>query len=513
MELLLDPSAWAGLITLIVLEIVLGIDNLVFVAIIADKLPANQRDKARIIGLVLAMITRLGLLSIISWIVTLTKPLVQYGGFTLSVRDLILIIGGIFLLFKATTELHERLEGHEHQENQGKGNAKFWVVITQIIILDAVFSLDSVITAVGMVDELPIMFAAVIISMMVMIYASKSLTRFVIAHPTIVVLCLSFLMMIGVTLVADGLGFHIPKGYIYAAISFSLLIEVFNQIARRNFIKNQSKRPFRDRTAETILRLIGSNHSEQQEGDSDKTSQEVFAEEERYMINGVLTLASRSLRSIMTPRIEVSWIDCEDSADEIKKQILETPHNIFPVCRGDLDNIIGVVRAKDLLMVVNNKEDVVEFAALHPPIIVPDMIDVINLLPILKKAKGRLVVITNEFDTVQGIATPVDVLEAIAGEFLDEDETSKIVKDGDSWLVKGSTDIHSVMMTLNCDAFFDHDEEYVSLAGFLFARYKRILTIGEVIEFQGLRFEVLEMKDYRIELVRITKIKASSEDE
>ncbi|CAI3953729.1 Hemolysin-related protein [Commensalibacter communis] len=511
MELLLDPSAWMGLITLIVLEIVLGIDNLVFVAIIADKLPFNQRDKARIIGLVLAMVTRLGLLSIVSWIVTLTKPLVSYGGFSLSVRDLILIVGGIFLLFKATMELHERLEGHEHQDNQGKGNAKFWVVIAQIIVLDAVFSLDSVITAVGMVNELAIMMAAVIISMIVMIYASKSLTRFVIAHPTVVVLCLSFLMMIGVSLVADGLGFHIPKGYIYAAISFSLLIEFFNQVARRNFLKNQSKRPFRDRTAEKILGLLGGNGAQRMEGNVEKSLQESFAEEERYMINGVLTLASRSLRSIMTPRIEVSWIDCEDSLEEIKDLIMATPHNIFPVCQGELDKIIGVVRAKDLLMVINDNGNVAEFAAQHPPIIVPDMIDVINLLPILKKAKGRLVVITNEFDTVQGIATPVDVLEAIAGEFPDEDETSKIVKDGDGWLVKGATDIHSVMMTLNCDAFFDHDEEYVSLAGFLFAHHKRILSIGEVIEIQQLKFEVLEVKDYRIELVRITKITETNE--
>ncbi|MDI2112053.1 TerC family protein [Commensalibacter nepenthis] len=506
MELLLDPSAWMGLITLIVLEIVLGIDNLVFVAIVADKLPFNQRDKARIIGLVLAMVTRLGLLSIVSWIVTLTKPLVSYGGFSLSVRDLILIIGGVFLLFKATMELHERLEGHEHQDNQGKGNAKFWVVIVQIIILDAVFSLDSVITAVGMVDELAIMMAAVIISMIVMIYASKSLTKFVIEHPTVVVLCLSFLMMIGVSLVADGVGFHIPKGYIYAAISFSLLIEFFNQVARRNFLKNQSKIPFRDRTAEKILGLLGGNAPRQAAGNTENMLQESFAEEERYMINGVLTLASRSLRSIMTPRIEVSWIDCEDSLEEIKVQIMATPHNIFPVCQGELDKIIGVVRAKDLLMVINENGNVAEFAEQYPPIIVPDMIDVINLLPTLKKAKGRLVIITNEFDTVQGIATPVDVLEAIAGEFPDEDETSKIIKDGDGWLVKGSTDIHSVMMTLNCGAFFDHDEEYVSLAGFLFAHHKRILNVGEVIEIQQLRFKVLEVKDYRIELVRITKI-------
>ncbi|APQ80752.1 Magnesium and cobalt efflux protein CorC [Salmonella enterica subsp. enterica serovar Typhimurium] len=161
MELLMDPSIWVGLLTLVVLEIVLGIDNLVFIAILADKLPPKQRDKARLIGLSLALIMRLALLSIISWLVTLTKPLFTVWDFTFSGRDLIMLLGGIFLLFKATTELHERLENREHDTGHGKGYASFWVVVTQIVILDAVFSLDAVITAVGMVNHLPVMMAAV----------------------------------------------------------------------------------------------------------------------------------------------------------------------------------------------------------------------------------------------------------------------------------------------------------------------------------------------------------------
>lgn len=188
-----------------------GIDNLVFIAILADKLPPKQRDKARLIGLSLALIMRLALLSIISWLVTLTKPLFTVWDFTFSGRDLIMLLGGIFLLFKATTELHERLENREHDTGHGKGYASFWVVVTQIVILDAVFSLDAVITAVGMVNHLPVMMAAVVIAMAVMLLASKPLTRFVNQHPTVVVLCLSFLLMIGLSLVAEGFGFHIPK--------------------------------------------------------------------------------------------------------------------------------------------------------------------------------------------------------------------------------------------------------------------------------------------------------------
>ena len=350
MEFLMDPSIWAGLLTLVVLEIVLGIDNLVFIAILADKLPPKQRDKARLLGLSLALIMRLGLLSLISWMVTLTKPLFTVMDFSFSGRDLIMLFGGIFLLFKATTGLHERLENRDHDSGHGKGYASFWVVVTQIVILDAVFSLDAVITAVGMVNHLPVMMAAVVIAMAVMLLASKPLTRFVNQHPTVVVLCLSFLLMIGLSLVAEGFGFHIPKGYLYAAIGFSIIIEVFNQIARRNFIRHQSTLPLRARTADAILRLMGGKRQANVQHDADNPMpmpipEGAFAEEERYMINGVLTLASRSLRGIMTPRGEISWVDANLGVDEIREQLLSSPHSLFPVCRGELDEIIGIVYA------------------------------------------------------------------------------------------------------------------------------------------------------------------------
>lgn len=340
MEFLMDPSIWVGLLTLVVLEIVLGIDNLVFIAILADKLPPKQRDKARLIGLSLALIMRLGLLSVISWMVTLTKPLFTVMDFTFSGRDLIMLVGGLFLLFKATTELHERLENRQHDDGHGKGYASFWVVVLQIVVLDAVFSLDAVITAVGMVNHLPVMMAAVVIAMAVMLLASKPLTRFVNQHPTVVVLCLSFLLMIGLSLVAEGFGFHIPKGYLYAAIGFSILIELFNQIARRNFIKQQSNQPLRARTADAILRLMGGRRQVNVQADNENRNpvpvpEGAFVEEERYMINGVLSLASRSLRGIMTPRGEISWVDANLSVDEIRQQLLSSPHSLFPVCRGE----------------------------------------------------------------------------------------------------------------------------------------------------------------------------------
>lgn len=211
------------------------------------------------------------------------------------------------------------------------------------------------ITAVGMVNHLPVMMAAVVIAMILMLLASKPLTRFVNQHPTVVVLCLSFLLMIGLSLVAEGFGFHIPKGYLYAAIGFSIIIEFFNQVARRNFVRHQSTLPLRARTADAILRLMGGRKQASVSHDADSPAavpvpEGAFAEEERYMINGVLTLAQRSLRSIMTPRGEISWVDAEQSEDEIRRQLLSSPHSLFPVCRGELDEIIGIVRAKEMLV-------------------------------------------------------------------------------------------------------------------------------------------------------------------
>lgn len=519
MELLMDPSIWAGLLTLVVLEIVLGIDNLVFIAILADKLPPKQRDKARIIGLSLALIMRLGLLSVISWMVTLTAPLFSVWGQTFSGRDLIMLVGGLFLLFKATTELHERLENRQHDSGHGKGYSSFWVVVLQIVVLDAVFSLDAVITAVGMVNDLPVMMAAVIIAMGVMLLASKPLTRFVNQHPTVVVLCLSFLLMIGLSLVAEGFGFHIPKGYLYAAIGFSIIIELFNQIARRNFIRHQSTLPLRARTADAILRLMGNRkpvNTTQEEGHQPTVPvpEGAFVEEERYMINGVLTLASRSLRSIMTPRGEISWVDADLSVDEIRQQLLSSPHSLFPVCRGELDEIVGIVRAKELLVALEAGEDVLVIAAATPAIIVPDTLDPINLLGVLRRARGSFVIVTNEFGVVQGLVTPLDVLEAIAGEFPDADETPEIVADGDGWLVKGTTDLHALQHTLGLDSLLDEDNDYATVAGLVIAVNGQIPAVGETIELPSLQVTITQANGYRIDQVRVVKpVSAHDEEE
>jgi predicted tellurium resistance membrane protein TerC len=259
MALLSDPAAWVALLTLIVLEIVLGIDNLIFIAILSSKLPADQQRLARRLGLSLALIMRIGLLLLIGWIVTLQTPLFDLGisgtpsehgaptfETAFSGRDLILLAGGFFLLWKATKEIHHNIDpepesGALLDPKKGVVQISFSAAIAQIIALDLVFSIDSILTAVGMTDEVPIMIAAVVITVGVMLIAADPLAQFIEKNPTLVMLALAFLVMIGLVLIADGFGFHVPKGYIYAAMAFSVAVELLNIIGRNRRARKLAK--------------------------------------------------------------------------------------------------------------------------------------------------------------------------------------------------------------------------------------------------------------------------------
>lgn len=232
LELFSNSETWVSLVTLTLMEIVLGIDNIVFVSIVVGRLPNAEQSKARNAGLLLALVFRVGFLFTASWIAGLTDPLFSIAGFGLSGRDLIMIGGGLFLLAKSTMEIHAKLEGVEHQTGGGN-KSKFWNVIAQVIVLDVVFSIDSVITAVGLAPHLIIMVTAVVISLLVMLAFAKSVSDFVHQHPTVKMLALSFLLMIGLVLFAEGMHAHVPKGYVYFAMAFSLLVEVLNMKMRK----------------------------------------------------------------------------------------------------------------------------------------------------------------------------------------------------------------------------------------------------------------------------------------
>ncbi|MFF7708926.1 TerC family protein [Pseudomonas sp. NPDC007930] len=243
LELAASPAAWAALATLVAMEIVLGIDNLIFISILTNKLPAQFRTKARRIGISMALVLRLALLSTVAFIVTLTEPVFEVAGQAFSWKDMILIAGGLFLVWKATTEIHHSVDPVSKQEDTASGQIAigFTAAIAQILMLDLVFSIDSIVTAVGMTQHLPIMVIAVIAAVLVMLLASEPLARFINDNPTVVMLALGFLIMIGMTLIAEGFGAHVPKGYIYTAMAFSAAIECLNIWARKARVKREAQ--------------------------------------------------------------------------------------------------------------------------------------------------------------------------------------------------------------------------------------------------------------------------------
>lgn len=521
MEWLLELNTWAGFVTLVALEVVLGIDNLIFIAILADKLPASQREKARMLGLGVALAMRLALLAGLGWLFSLNTPWMTIGQAAFTGRDIIFIFGGFFLVLKGTIELHERMEGQSRLQSGLRLHAGFWVIVAQILVLDALFSLDSVITAIGMVDRIEIMMAAVTLAIVIMLVAAGPLTRFITAHPTVVILCLGFLLMVGFALIVEGFGYHVPKGYLYAAIAFSIIIETLNQLARRNIRRMEARRPMRERTAEGILRMLGkqptaahdTNVPEPAPAHTD--NDQPFGIEERNMVSGVLRLANRSIQSIMTPRADISWIDLDNDCETIRHQVNTTPHGFFLVCLHSLDNIIGIGRAKDIMADILQHHAIQE-TTVRPPILVHQTIAPLELMETLRAAHGQLVVVVDEFGAVEGLVTPMDLFEAIAGDFPDEDETADIIAtEPGRWMVDGSTDLLHLEQTLNLSGLQDDEDDFSTLAGFLLHRFGRLPQTGDHLLYESaggkLRLEILEMDGRRIAKVLLEQIEADTD--
>lgn len=515
MEWIADPTAWLGLLTLIVLELVLGIDNLVFIAILADKLPPEQRDRARVIGLSLALIMRLGLLASISWMVTLTQPLFEIFQHSFSGRDLIMLFGGVFLLFKATMELHERLEGHVAERTSNSTYSRFWPIVAQIVVLDAVFSLDAVITAVGMVEHLAIMMIAVLISIGLMIIASKPLTRFVNAHPTVIMLCLGFLMMIGFSLTAEGLGFHIPKGYLYAAIGFSILIELFNQIARKSRKKSlRGTRPMRERTAHAVLRLLGGRRMDADEVDEEiadmldgEQPPAVFDRRERVMISGVLQLAERPIRSAMTPRAEVDHLDLADDAETVRLKLMHSSYSRLPLIReGRIDEPLGFVHKKELLKeLLAGHEPNLELVA-RKAISLLETFTILNALEQMRKESTHIAFVVNEFGDFIGLLTMTDILESIAGELPDASEVEgpDVVSEAGGFVVAGALNLSQVRERIGFQA--QATEDYQTLAGLVMSLLDRLPRTGDTLQWEGWDMTVTAVAERRVTRVSLRRI-------
>lgn len=320
--------------------------------------------------------------------------------------------------------------------------------------------------------------------------------------------------MIGFSLIVEGLGFHIPKGYLYAAIGFSILIEFFNQFALRNRTKYENQIPIRERTADAILKLMG---GKTQENTTDNTTEEEkfdvdslpFAQEERYMISGVLALNDRDVQTIMTPRTEISWVDINSSPDEIRSQLLDTPHSLFPVCRDSIDKVLGVVRAKDILALLQNDVTDIDNAikpllAKQQPVFVSETIDNLKLLNMLKNAKGNLAIVIDEYGQVTGLVTPLDVLEAIAGEFPDEDETPEIIKQDDHWIVEGTASLHQLRLELDDPELLIEADQF-TIGGYMISQLADMPEVNQVMDVAGYRFTILETLPSRILKLKVEK--------
>lgn len=517
---LLDATTWIGFLTLLVLEIVLGIDNLVFVAIIANKVKPHLRDRARVLGLGLAVVIRIAMLALMSYIMTLNKTLFTVWNMEISGKDIVMLAGGFFLLYKATVELHEKIEGHvQHYAQSGMQQVytALPVAVFQILILDAVFSLDSVITAVHMVEHVTVAMLAVIAAMGIMIWASKPLTEFVDKHPTVIMLCLGFLLMIGLSLIAEGFDIHIPKGYLYAAIGFSILIEIFNQVSQKNRKENAfSDRSWRKRTADSILGMMGIRedvvtkavrHGETVADDS------VFEDNEKNMIRSVLTLAERDVAAIMTPRRDIERLDISQSCEEQKTQLKTTPYSrLLVVGKAGIEEPLGFVAKKDLLAQLLDSGSLNIGAALRKPLILPETATVLDALELFRANSADLALVADEFGAVLGMVTMKDLMETIAGDFPEEFERAdapEIQENADKTLtVDGSLEYEELAQKIPLPPAHD-DDEFYTVGGLMMEEMETLPDVGDFVDYAGWRFTVIEKSGQKIERVNISPAPAA----
>lgn len=523
MEWMLDPTAWAGFATLVLLELILGIDNLVFIAILAQRLPPQQRDYARRVGLLLALGMRIVLLFSVSWLASLTEPVGTFFGVEMTGRGIVLVAGGAFLLFKATHEIHSRIEGSSgHRAHAAGYQPRLWMVLAQIVILDAVFSLDAVIMAVGMVDELSLMVAAVTAAIFIMIAVSRPLTEFVQKHPTVVMLCLGFLLMVGFSLVAEGLGASIPKGYLYVAIGFSVMVEAINQFAQAK-LKNRVRAVVnvREKAAEAILKLMGAKPieggvEEMQEANvllRQAAMTGVLSAYEKEMLRGVLNLSTRQVHSIMTSRHDIEYVDIKAPPQEIYETVNKSDRSRLIAVDKKIDNVVGVLsKGRFLSAWLEGASRHSVDKLLDEPLFVRETDSVMELLELLKRFPSALVVVTDAKGAVEGVVTHIDMLEAIAGEFPSQDEPYApfSIRDGAEGHITmdGTASIYDVCNRLGVD--YKPDGNFSTVAGLVLFGLGKIPEKGDVLDWMGWRLEVRKMDGRRIARISASRIESDA---
>lgn len=515
MSWIYDPTAWVGLLALVVIQIVLGIDNLVFIAVLSAKLPPSQRPKARYIGIGGALVIRLILLALLAYVVAISKPLFSIGSFDVSVHDLVLFIGGIFLFYKSVEELHSKLEGDETEDLAASkaGGHSLMLVATQIMVLDALFSVDAIVTAVGMTNQVYIMMIAVILAMTVMLWASGFVTEFVARHPTLVILCLGFLLMIAFSLLMEAFHYEVPKGYLYAAIGFSLLIEILNQVMRRNTLNlNTRSMQSRELAANLVLRLLGSKKSEVQslkEAIVSPNSLAVFDNQEQEMVARVLQLSSLPVKAVMTARNDLQMLKLDAPLERVVTKAQSASRSKLVAYRsGFKDQPLGIIhRASVLALAVEDKADEKHLLnAVVEPLFIPETVSILKALEQFRTSKNYTAFVYDEFGNFEGLVTLHDIMEEVAGELPDQTEIPEIIKMASGiWRVDGEAILKDVERITGFSV--PPSEHYQTLAGFILDYLQRLPEKGEILDIGTWRLEILLKDTTSIEAVKLTSLK------
>ena len=523
MQWVTDPTALIGLLALTAIQIVLGIDNLLFIAILSAKLPPKQGRMARYVGLGGALLIRIVLMMFAAYVVAMTEPLFTVFDFNCSTRDLLMLQGGAFLIYKSTEELHSKLEGSigsdESVSVSSAAGKSFFIVATQIMILDALFSADAIVTAVGMTNHVYIMVIAVTIAMGLLMWASGLIAEFVSKHPTLVILCLGFLLLIGFSLIMEGFHIIVPKGYLYSAIGFSLLIELFNQISRKNVLKlkHSSNMQSRQIAAHMVLRLLGSKSDDVpsfQEAIVSRPSANIFNSQEKEMVSRVLQLSSLPVKAVMTARTDLQMLKLDGSKQStLKKAILSTKSNLIAYKNGHKDQPLGYVqRAKVLGHLLQGKSEVSDLEKLVlEPLYIPETINVLRALDQFKKSQKYFGFVYDEFGVFVGVVSVHDILEEVTGEMPEKSETPEVVVLGnDCYRVDADAILPDVERVTGLA--IPPSEHYKTIGGFVLDKFQSVPKQGESLAVNDFVIEVLSSDATSVNVLKLYKKSSIAHD-
>src|SRR5574344_261756 len=512
---ILEPTAWIGLLTLTAIQTVLGIDNLLFIAILSAKLPAREAKLACYIGLGGALIIRIILMLSAAYIVAMSPPLFTLYGFECSSRDLMMLFGGLFLIYKATEELHGKLEASDIEEKISVSKAavqSFAVVVSQIMILDVLFSADAIVTAIGMTNQGWIMIIAVSLATVLLILASTVISEFVSKHPTLVILCLGFLLMIAFSLILEAFHIYVSKGYLYSAMAFSIVIEVFNQVSRKNTLHLKKSNSSRQTAAHLVLRLLGSKQSSVnsiKEAIVSTPDSDVFNSQEQEMVSRVLQLSSLPVKAVMTARPDLQMLKVDDTKDCLLKRTLQASRSrLIAYENGKKDQPLGyILRSKLLASLLQDKDSKTNIEKLIiEPIYLPETISILKALELFKAQKRYFGFVFDEFGVFVGVVTLHDILEEITGEMPSVTETPEILsmdEDDKSFRVDGDTILSD--LERETGLAISPTEHYQTMGGYVLDKFQRVPKQGEKFDVNGWTIEIYSADQTAINVLKLTR--------